>query len=263
MKKIRVMGVAMMAAIVMLFSSCLGDTSTIREYRFVPAVVTYIGGYSKIGAETIMGTLYVPELDNLAYMEGDCIWLSFQYDSEDPNNVNEQANGYSYVKLLTNPTAIDKGFFIDDAPDLEEKMNGEIPLLYGSYNMGNYQYFSILNNYLFMTSVFKGKEGQGNRWQLYYDRNAGPRNVDGTNVYTFYVRAVMTKEGTANETNYESMNAFPVNSVISQINDSEFNQGNSSFGMEFKFVEKFDEEGKPVWSESPEVVTYSTYNSQQ
>ncbi|MDL2208718.1 hypothetical protein LJB97_03765 [Parabacteroides sp. OttesenSCG-928-O15] len=259
MKKIKMLGVAMMAAVVMLLTSCLGDTNTVTAgYGF--GVIKSGAMFRSVASVYGWGPVYSEQFDagTTTLMSGDCVWLNFEYDTANPNNANVETNGYYYVTLKTDPVVLEKGSFNPIAPNLEEALPGEIALQYGAYGMESPQYFAAIDDYLFLTPVFTGKEDQRNNWYLYYDSSAEPEMRDGANVYTFYIRGIVDIEGKGNDKDVADICPFYTYTYLTQINDKEYAAGNSQFGLEFKYVKEFNSEGKPVWVETADVIRFAT-----
>ncbi|MDH6313595.1 hypothetical protein M2137_002385 [Parabacteroides sp. PFB2-10] len=252
MKKIKMLGVAMMAAVVMLLTSCLGDTNTVTEgYGF--GVINNGAMFRNVAHVYGWGALYATDFDTL--MNGDCVWLNFEYDTADPNNANSATNGFAYVTLLQKPVELDKGNFNPVVSNLDEALPGEIALKHGAYGVESPQYFAAIGDYLFLTPVYVGKEKQKNSWSLYYDPSAEPVMKDGVYVYTFYVRGVMETEGEGSDKDLADISPFYTYGHLTRINDKEYAAGRTIFALEFKHVQDFDEEtGAPVWGDN--VTTY-------
>ncbi|MDH6342345.1 hypothetical protein M2480_001663 [Parabacteroides sp. PFB2-12] len=261
MKKIKMLGVAMMAAVVMMLTSCLGDTNTVTQgYGF--GVIKSGAMFRPVAQMYGWWPVYATGLETL--MTGDCVWLNFEYDTADPNNANIETNGYAYVTLLTEPVVLDKGSFNPVAPNFDEALPNEIALQYGAYGLGSAQYFAAVDDYLFLTPVFTGKEEQKNSWHLYYDPSAEPYMKDGINIYTFYVRGILETEGKGSDKDVADICPFYTYTYLTQINDKEADASHSQFGLEFKYVKEFDEEtGAPVWAEVTDFIRFKAQKAAQ
>ncbi len=244
------------ASILLLFTSCLGDTNSTRDYHNVPAMASS-SSFTKTIIESSIGKIYSESLNGM-YSDEDCMLVSFQYDSSDPNNVNEAENGYSYVKLLAMPTSVDKGYAeiakTDTSALIDEK---EIALTLGSYaGAGGYA-----GKYLFLYSVFKGMTDQKNRWYLFYDEQQTPRKESDVNIYTLFIRAVEADPGKTPAINNEKMNAFRVANIIDEINSKE--RGNTVFGLDIQYISEINEEtSAPTWKSS-DILQFYVDNSEK
>lgn len=233
------------ASILLLFTSCLGDTSTTQDYQYLPGVVTG-GTFSRTIVETQVGRVYSEQLNGL-FNDGDCMLISFQYDSDDPNNANEKENGYSYVKLLASPTPIDPWNAHSIEADTSKLMDeAEIPLLTAVSS------FAYTGKHFFLTSGFSGLTDQKNDWFLYFDPEQEPVQQDGKNVYTFVMRAIKRIDGKTPSGNQGSTNAFKVGDIVERINVKE--QGNSDFAFTFLYLEKIEDNGDLTWKNSEQVL---------
>lgn len=245
MKQIKFVATALVA-VMMLLTSCLGDSSNSGELYGVPGKIRYSSG--KLLIDTSTGTLYTTQLSTSEYYDGDWVYVSFSYNMDTEENANAEANGYTHVTLLQSPSKISEGQVYGSA-DTTQVYTGEITLINPAYNAGHYQYFAYMDGDLMFTSEYSGLTDQRTSFQMYYDYNQESYSYNGKNTYTFYVRAIETAEGKTPTITYYAPNYYNVSSVISSVNQREKAAGNSSFCLDFRYVKEIDEETREItWS---------------
>ena len=95
MKQWKFLGAA--AAAMMMLSSCLGDTGgQTSSFSNLLGVVTMDSKTFVNVVQTAAGVVYNPDITKMGFSAGDCLQLSFTYDSSNPNNANDYVNGYGY-----------------------------------------------------------------------------------------------------------------------------------------------------------------------
>lgn len=244
MKQIKFVGAAL-AAVLMLLTSCLGETKNTGELYHVPGVVRYAEG--KLLIDTRQGTLYSTQISPAEYYEGDWMYVSFAYDMDSPENANADTNGYIHVTLLENPNTIST-VTPYGAPDTTQLMHNEIPLLNAAVNVGYYQYFDYMNGYLLLTSAFKEQTDIRYTFEMFYDYDQKLETYEGRNTYVFYVRAFKRDEGKSPTVEYVVPNAYRIESIIKNINAQEKSAGNESFYVSFRYVDEIKAEtGEFTW----------------
>lgn len=242
---------AVLAAVLMLLTSCLGDTGNSGELYSVPGRVRYSSGKMLIDTYSAWGTVYTTQLSPLEYYDGDWMYLSFSYDMESPENANREANGYTYVTLLQSPTMIPKGQ-VHSSSDTTQVMPEEIALINGTYNFSDSRSTAFLEKDLMFTSEYSGLTDQKTSFFLYYDYNKESyASSDNLNTYTLYLRAIKTAEGKTPATTFYMPNYYNLGSVLNAIESKEKNAGNTSYYIEFRYVSEIDEEtGELTWKTS-------------
>lgn len=244
MKKFKVL-CASALSILLLLTSCLGDTNTEQSFNNLPGVVVNLGG-GRLGLETQVGRIYAQGNDMLlmGFSEGDCLLVSFTYDSGDPLNADQQQNGFSYVKLQTQPTSV---ALVGSYPNMEapenEKKENEI-------NFDSFKAYGLIQNRLFLTCDYTGNTDQKNDWFVYFDPEAEPEkgksyNGEEMNIYKVYLRATVRDEGRTPSGIRQDLNAFNLTTQVSRINH--FESSNEVYGISIEFPKSFNSDSEPVW----------------
>jgi hypothetical protein len=237
MKQIKFAGAAM-AAVLMLLTSCLGETGNSGTDRDMPGRLRYSAG--KMLIDTEAGTFYTTKFSSPEYSEGDWMYISYSWDKDIPENANVDANGYLYITLLE-AMAIPKGI-VTPSTDTTQVMTNEIALTKGAYNPNHYQFRSVKQRELMFTSEYSGMTDQETEFVLYYDFNSEPYVFNDFNTYTLYVRAIKTNEGKSPKTNYLMPNSYNTKMIMDSIYEREKSAGKTAFNLAFRYVSEIDEE---------------------
>lgn len=238
----------MAIAVVTLLTSCLGESSTKEESFDVPGVVCVYK--NKYMIKTLRGYIYSSALISQALVsDGDCVLVSFQYDSSLPENANSAENGYVTVTLYE-VTSLSKGY-VDTQTDTETLLTNEFALkkavMYSYWPYADYQ----LGN-LFLTSSYMANKEQKNSWGLYLDPNQEPEPATGENgnVYIAYMRAVATAVGSTPASDAYTPNAFNIEHFINTVNAKEKAAGKKYFQLKINYIKEIKEDGTFTWTAS-------------
>ncbi|WP_277464266.1 hypothetical protein [Parabacteroides sp. PF5-6] len=236
MKQIKFVG-ATLVAVLMLLTSCLGESSNSGELYHIPGKIRFESG--KLLIETYSGTFYTTQLSPYEYNEGDWVYIDLSYDMDSEENANAEANGYIYITLLANPVTVQRADI--SYRDTTQLAPNEIALTYAAVNVGYPQYF-MLNGDLLMNSVFKEQTDIRYNFEIYYDNNQEPYQHDSRNTYTFYIRAIRTLEGKSPEIEYMVPNYYEVESILKSIDVKEQAAGKTEYNIAFRYINKIDTE---------------------
>jgi len=261
MKQIKFVG-AVVAAFLLLLTSCLGETSNSGELYGVPGKVRISG--AKVLIDTYQGTLYTTQLSIAEYYGGEWLYVSFSYDMDSEENANADANGYLYVTLLQNPTTIPDGQIAYYSDTTKVMNDSEIALTEGAYNILYYQYFCYIDGDLMITSEYKALTDQRMNFYLYYDSNQEPYVSEGRNTYTFYVRGEKRGEdGKTPTVTYQMPYYYDVRTIMNSIETREKNAGNKSYNLDFRYIDEIDEEtGEISWKSSSSMIYFNIAESE-
>lgn len=242
MKKFNLCGVA--AAALLLLSSCLGDDSgsSQQELNGVLGVVTTSSKTFKTIVRTAYGDLYNETIESLGFTPGNCIQFACKYDSSNPNNANDYANGYAYVTVTKRPenvNSVDVKMSAADTTQLLDKNEIALENPIAGTSVG--YNFGVLDGYMFLTSSFKGLTDQKNEWSMYFDMNQTPIVEGGYNTYVFTVRAVKKEEGKTPSGVMGNMNAFRTKSILNQLNAKEYGNKKDRFGIRIQYLKAINE----------------------
>jgi len=255
MKKISLFSMAV-ASILLLLTSCLGDTKNAGDNHGVPGVIRYYSEKGIYVADILAYpyTIYSPDL-MLKYDEGDCLYVSYSYDMDSPENANfGGSQPYAHVSLIESQK-INKGYVSDYLGDTTKVMNdNEFALKKAVADL------AYINQHLILASSYKGKKERKSNWYLYYDLNEEPTKKEGQNVYSVLLRAEIKEEGKEDSDDTGEVNSYDLRSLISTLNSKEKGQGNKAYSLDFKFIKEIKEDGSVDWSSSEKLLTFEVYD---
>lgn len=198
MKKLKVLGLAAAAAGMVLLTSCLKGNNEYSRQDF--AIVDYS---SKAGGRVLTypssdAPLYISSIANdpsLMLGDGTCVFLTYNVDTDSPDNVNAGANGY-YVASGNVLMTVDRSDLYTSMPDTTTVMPREI--LLKDAGVGGYsksEHYERLFVAVMPTSLLKD---QKNQYYFNCDLTQEPQTIQDTErVYTLFVRATKLTDGTA------------------------------------------------------------------
>ncbi len=255
MKKKVLYGATFLVAIMMMFTSCLGDGDNQISLNNQPGVIRFDMKTSKNVMDTGYGPIYNPIFDNSSnFQEGGCYLVSFTLNQDRVENSNGQAaaNGYYTVDLLASPTLIEKGMTFSSIRDTTEVYPDEQALTSAIVSSGEGQYmFFYVNGYAFIQSYFTGLNKQETAWELSYNGSVSSSmvEVDGKHVYDLYLRATITKEGSTPSEDFAPINAYYIKGYVDQINQAEQNNSAGAFYFRINYIKSI-KDGVATWGQS-------------
>ena len=193
MKKLKVLGLAAIAAGMFSLTSCLdggGNTQQLSSY----AIVDYSSTMRTLIYPLGYYPLYVATIANdPTYRAGDCVLANFTVDFDSADNANASTNGfYVATGAASSPLAkYDLSYSPLDSMALDNELllsGSESALLFSN----NYKRIVVIPTF---TSVLTD---QKNTYIMSMDSNQEPETIDGTErVYTLCLRAQKREEGKA------------------------------------------------------------------
>ncbi|MDR2498594.1 MAG: hypothetical protein LBD28_04055 [Tannerellaceae bacterium] len=246
------------AASLIVLTSCLGGGSEIHTASGMPGVIRMD---AKSGKMLIDAPYFAPYgfyaagLSNSGFFPDDCILFSFSVDLGDPENADVATKEY-YTGSLADIAIVDQYSCLGSMMDSTVLLNNEQKVAYAvDANYGsNGGYAIIISNKLFLFSDMTMMSGQQNQWVLYCDAsNLEPIKDSSTslNVYSFYLRSILSVPGKAPETNSIVVNAFEMGSVLNMIQNREKQGSQSEAILRINFVKDIKDEGETlVWDKS-------------
>ncbi len=193
MKKLKVLGLAAIAAGMFSLTSCLdggGNTQQLSSY----AIVDYSSTMRTLIYPLGYYPLYVATIANdPTYSAGDCVLANFTVDFDSPENASASTNGfYVATGVATSPLArYDLNFSPLDSTVLDNELllsGSESALLFSN----NYKKIVVIPTFASILT------DQKNTYNISMDYNQEPETVDGTErVYTLCIRAQKQEEGKA------------------------------------------------------------------
>ncbi|KKB60164.1 MULTISPECIES: hypothetical protein [Parabacteroides] len=245
MKKLKSLGVV--AAATILLTSCLDGNNerSLNGFGVIELSMDAMGNVAYIDDYT---PVYSPAFKD--YKDGDCIFFTSTYSTDDPAN-----NGTKKYLTVTNAVAsnpLDKGEFVTYI-DTANIIPGEIAALNVGVLDYSYTQYSFTNhNYLFMGSSHeKVALDQPNRYILQWDYNQEPQTVDGKRVYDFFLRVVKNGDGKGvagtNAFNY----VFNTSSYFKTLQSRETAAGNETLNIRFNYIKEFNKDSTAAtWGKS-------------
>lgn len=211
---------------------------------------------------TAIGDVYNEEISKQGFVPGDCIQFDCMYDSSNPNNANDYANGYSYVTVTGTAKQVNKVNVEMSKADTTKLMDAneivlENPIAKTSLGM---DFSPSIDGVIFLTSSYKGLSEQKNEWHMYYDMAQEPVKDRGNNVYTLFLRAVKVADGKTPSSIKADMNAFPAKHILENINTKEYGNGSDSFYIRVAYLKTINEKDSTdiEWGYS-NTIGYKTY----
>ena len=264
MKQWKFLGAA--AAAMMMLSSCLGNTGgQTSSFSNLLGVVTMDSKTFVNVVQTAAGVVYNPDITKMGFSAGDCLQLSFTYDSSNPNNANDYVNGYTYVTVTGTPTSIDKGTVEYGVTDTTALMTNEIAVVNPIAGTSTgYDYYPSLGGYMFLTSSFEGLTGQKNAWFMKYDMNQTPEVYNNNfDLYTIVLRAVKQEEGKTPAATIGTTIAYNLQMVLDRMNKKAQSDTKDRFYVRFKYLKSIESDGTLKWEYSAPLTlqTVETSNS--
>ena len=248
MKFLKLCSLAAISALLVL-TSCLGESDTTQNLYDIPGVIKWQGDRNV--AVTPFFVISMSDLDK--FMTGDCVWVSFAYDSKTAGD--ENANGYSLVTPIKATTRLDEGRLIWNKTDTATLMLNEIEVDHG---IGSYDYnfYSYIEGYMFLASAFTGLTDQRNSWELYYDVDQTPKvgassQGEDINIYTLYMRAKVVQPGKTPEKSDFNLNTYQIKSLVDRLNEKEKAIGKKAYGVNVRFLNKISKDSTELtWKDS-------------
>ena len=245
MKQWKFLGAA--AAAMMMLSSCLGDTGgQTSSFSNLLGVVTMDSKTFVNVVQTAAGVVYNPDITKMGFSAGDCLQLSFTYDSG-------------------TPTSIDKGTVEYGVTDTTALMTNEIAVVNPIAGTSTgYDYYPSLGGYMFLTSSFEGLTGQKNAWFMKYDMNQTPEVYNNNfDLYTIVLRAVKQEEGKTPAATIGTTIAYNLQMVLDRMNKKAQSDTKDRFYVRFKYLKSIESDGTLKWEYSAPLTlqTVETSNS--
>lgn len=192
MKKLKVLGLAAIAAGMFSLTSCLnGDGNKISNTGY--AIIDYSSTFRKL-VYTPHGPLYIQNIsDDLSYEAGNCVIVQYQVDMDSEANKNASANGfYIATGVATSPLGMGNVSFSPvDSTVLDDELlmkGAECGLMMSP----NYQRILSLPKFENLLT------DQKNEYRLFFDPNQEPTTVNSMErVYTLYLRSQKLEDGKA------------------------------------------------------------------
>jgi hypothetical protein len=239
-----------------LLMCSLSLTSCLEGGNVIQGDEVGVLGYNKnlaLVMKTPWGDISSPALNNPDLMLGECYYFLYSLDYELPENASNmvEANGYYTVSIL-DWVELPKYYLTPYLTDTATLYGNEIAIKDGFYNS------SYVSGYLFISQSVTQRSDADLRWDLSYDyATMQPTVEDGRRYYDLYVRATVVKEGTKSETDIGYINAYYMDSYLSDVAameksylGSSYNENSSVFYLRVHYVTGIDKETQELKWES-------------
>lgn len=256
MKKKVFYNVPLIAAFVMMLTSCLGDGDNKYSLSYQPGVMRYDmqSFHNVMDVYGGTGTIYNPLFDDATKFDSDgCYMVSFSLDYGIPenSNANVAANGYYTVDLTANAIKVSSSYGVPYVTDTTKLLANEQPISH-PYGGG----FAYQSGYLFLVSYITQLTDQKTTWELSYDESLESMVVDGDqHIYDLYLRANIVQEGTTPSVDANVPNAYQIESFMDRINSKELAAGKSSYYLRVNYISAI-KDSIATWKQSDLIQSY-------
>ena len=258
MKKLKVLGLAAIAAGMVTLTSCL-DGGGNQESGQLFAVIDYSSTFKPLLYTPAGAPFYISSVaSDPSFNAGDCVtgYITVDYDS--PENANASTNGY--YTASGQAATIKKGNFSFAA--LDSTALSDEQLLSGVANM-----FIKSVNYRKMIALpmfEKILTEQKNNYKLTFDYDQEPITVNSVErVYTFCLRCQKLEDGKAPTLNNVSdISGFDLEQLYSTLKSKESAAGKKVVNYQIKYAKGFNSESTKVttWG-ATDIVQFSIVDS--
>lgn len=246
----KVLGMATVAASMVLLTSCLGEGSNstqgstygiIQDASLTGEKMVYVSDAQPCYSTTIVNAtdLY----------EGDCIYFAFTADYDDPANKGQ--NKYLTIQVPAQGyRKVDKGEVIPymEARDTSVVRNNELSFS----SVGGYQKWTVIKNQLVMiVSHPKASADQENRYEIGFNLNNEATEESDKRIYELFIRAVKMKEGekAVGVTAFDGV--FDMGYFFERAKSMEKNKGNKTINFRFNYIKELDKDSvKATWDKT-------------
>lgn len=242
MKTFKLFGVLAAAALIILLTSCLGDSNNTRTLNSQFAV-------ARIDSKTFktvldingLGSVYSPSAES-SVISGNCYLVDLTVDFSSAENANAADNGY-YIATVGNINEVAKGLSIQQVADTTALLENEQPVT--ELVINNY-----LSGYLLMSANFDQLKNQQNRWEIYYDpMQEGGEDKNGNRYYDLFIRVVKRVDGEGSSTTKELVRrAFEAKSFIEKCIEKEKADNKTVVNLKFNYVQSISKENEMKWA---------------
>ncbi|MBQ4161411.1 MAG: hypothetical protein IJD84_00725 [Parabacteroides sp.] len=244
MKKLKIVGMAVLTAGLISLTSCLGDGSNTQTGVSL--------GYSTINLDALayaveddFGTVVVADAFEKQLKGNEYVMYSYEVDW-----AKQSSEKYIYV----NVTGLEK------LPEVSSKMSitdttsvlpNELPIEVIELAMYNYMYILTANRHAFLTAYHKNVPSDiETDYDLSYDIDANPVEISGVRVYDLYLRAVKITDGKKVATDTPIMCAYDLKEFLRRKREVEKSAGKTNVNVRFNYVSSITDSGSMTWKKS-------------
>ena len=242
MKKMNLQHVIMCFVSLWLFISCIGEgpntmtdyaVGVVREKDFTTNVLDVNNGFS------YYSSLFANK------MPGDCFWIYYELDYDDPQNSYETATANGYYKINVLSMAEVERFGISyEVTDTTTALYNEVALLEAVME-GECAY---VKGMLFIWNALYIPSDQELNWDLSCDmENVVPGEYLGQRAYDVFLRSTLSSSSTNSPENVAMINAFYMKNFLERVAQEERKSEHTSFKLRFNYVSDI-KDGQLTWA---------------
>ena len=240
MKKLKVLGLAAIAAGMFSLTSCLdgsGNSSTGGGYGVVDLDMDVLGNVVKDDYGT---KVYSTGFANLNPGDFVVYYCSIDWDTQPSNKYITATVGQGQVAKL------DKWSTDSYITDTTIVMPNEMAISQSDFiqtAIGNVPYILRANSHAFIATSFKNiPSDQTISYDLSYDGALEPVKVNDINVYDFYLRATKVGEGKKTEQDYTPVNVFDLRGFLDRAISKERAAGAQKVNVRVNYIKEFSKD---------------------
>lgn len=258
MRNVTLYGLAAAAAGMLALTSCLGDgsnTQTAMGYGVVDFDMNAFGNVVKDDYGTV---LYSTAFAGLNVGDFVMYYATIDWDAQTSSNyitATVDQNGFARLdryysdpiktdtsKVLTNETTITEAAFIQTGIQTSNGFDA---------------YVLRANSHAFLTTAFQNVPSDREfSYELTYDGDLRPVQVEGNNVYDLYLRATVTDEGDNVESNYSYAFVFDLSSFLSRTIAQERAEGEDYVYVRLWYPKAFNSDSTQITWDKTDVAKF-------
>ncbi|MCC8197384.1 MAG: hypothetical protein LIP06_02095 [Tannerellaceae bacterium] len=248
MKKLSICVMVAFAACVMMLTSCLDGSNAGTQTGYMYGVigtlnlttpVVYV--YDSPWYSTQLRQDYLQA--NLT--DGDCIFFAYEIDYGSEENADASTKGY-LTASVGGWEKLSKATMFSSLQDTTQVFTSETTL----FSVSLSSYFS--KNIYFINPIFDEYfQGQENSYQISFDTNEGPEEINGERIYYLYLRTIVTDPGKTSSSSYKNqgpMIGVDLGTFLNYAYRQEENASKNSVFIKFKYPTAFDEDDSSITS---------------
>lgn len=250
MKECKVLGVATVAASMMLLTSCLGDGNNTTQGSTYGVIDEMALTYEKVVYVSDVQPCYASTIANATdLMSGDCIYFAFSADYDDP--VNQGQNKYLTIQVPAQGyRKVTKGNVVPYWSEEDTAVIRNKELTFSA--VGGYQKWTIIKDRLIMImSHPKASTDQVNNYEIGFNLDQEPTTIGEKRVYELFIRSTQLKEGekAVGATDFDA--AYDMGYFLDRTKGIEKSKGNNLINFRFNYIKEFDKDTvKATWDKT-------------
>ncbi|MCD7850121.1 MAG: hypothetical protein LUH63_10530 [Parabacteroides sp.] len=255
MKKLKVLGLAAVAAGMVTLTSCLdggGNTQSGGAFGYADFNME-AGG---IVATDDYGTIIASNAFNTQLTGGE--YISFFANIDYDNQTSSKYITATVSDITTYPEYQAKSYLTDTLDLLPNEMTIDQIKVQGLGNSGTTQYLFTANQHIFMSGGHKNIPSDMKvRYDLSYVGGAEPVTIDGKRVYDFYLRAVKNADGDNTKSDRDIVGAYGLKDFLRNAINVEKSAGKSDVNVRFNYINEFSKDSTSWAWKSSDVYSFA------